>query len=161
MSVDGQVSYPIKGKSGWYVLSDGRKVRGAVAAEAAEKVLGEDVPGLDPVPELLPSTAPVLGGHGGWEGGELVVTMFVPQDAVPSFVDVEQDMGEPVVPPPRPVEGHSADMVVVDDPTPVPVTFRGTVFVDCTDHPSGNGTGLAAPHDLTTVVDHSFCPAVV
>ena len=38
-------------------------------------------------------------------------------------------------------------------------TATGTVFVDCRTHPSGNGTGLADPQDLTTIVDHTFCPA--
>lgn len=126
MGVDEQVSYPLKQKSGWYVLSDGRKVRGEKAAWEAEFPLLEVEP-----------------------------------DPVPSFVDAEEDLAVMLTPP---VEGHSADMVVVDDPTPMPVPVapsRGTVFVDCRTHPSGNGTGLAAPNDLTLVVDHSFCPAVV
>jgi hypothetical protein len=115
MSGSEQVSYPVKQKSGWYVLSDGRKVRGEGAAVVAEAGL---VTGL---------TEPVS----------------VP-DAVPSFVDVEEDMwgDEPVL-----------------DPDPVAPLPKGTVFVDCRIHPSGNGTGLAAPSDLSQVVDHSFCPA--
>jgi hypothetical protein len=119
MSVDEQVSYPLKQKSGWYVLSDGRKVRGEERAREAEDLLLYEV---TPVPE--PRPAP---------------------DPVPSFV-----VGDPV---PMPTYGS------VVPPVPVAPLPKGTVFVDCRTHPSGNGTGLAAPHDLTTVVDHSFCPA--
>jgi hypothetical protein len=119
MSSSEQVSYPLKQKSGWYVLSDGRKVRGEGAAVVAEAGLMTGLTEPVSVPDAVPP----------WERG---------------------------------VEGHSADMVVVDDPTPMPVPVapsRGTVFVDCRTHPSGNGTGLAAPNDLWQVVDHSFCPA--
>jgi hypothetical protein len=135
MSVDEVVSFPVKGKNGWFSLSDGRRVRGEKAAWEAEFPLL----GADPVSE--PVSRP-----------EAAVGMKFCR-MTNCFVEVACSDSRGLC------QGcvQVPSSVVASDAA---VTSTGTVWVDCRVHKAA-GRGLASPDDLTVVVDHSFCPAVV